>query len=173
MGACIFKQPNGLYGRYSFTCDNFTAMNMTKEEYQVLCLDNSLRDSEDTFKRHLQDYDYVIKEAKEHVESFKDTEGLDEEDKEWYEEEYERRVSELQEDMKSMESPYQNKIKKDYYKAVLGVVERLSSFYTKDWEKKDYIITSHPLDMGIITAKLKEVINVFDDLAKEHGKKEV
>jgi len=168
MGACIFKQPNGLYGRYSYTCDDFTAMNMTEEEYKVLCLDNSLRNSEDTLKHHLQDYNYVINDAKEYVEQFKDTKGLDEEDIEFYNEEYARYYPRLKEYMEEMETPYNNKIKEDYYKTVLGVVERLSSFYTEDWKKKDYLITSHPLDMEEITKKLQEVIDLFDDFEKKH-----
>ena len=31
MGATVFKQPNGLYGRYSYVCDDFTDVNMTKD----------------------------------------------------------------------------------------------------------------------------------------------
>ena len=64
MGAVIFKQPNGLYGRYSYVSDGFTAINMTKEEYKILNIDNSLRDSDDTLKRYLGDYNKVIKDAR-------------------------------------------------------------------------------------------------------------
>ena len=32
MGAVVFKQPNGLYGRYSYTSDSFESYNMTEEE---------------------------------------------------------------------------------------------------------------------------------------------
>jgi len=32
MGAFIFKQPNGLYGRYSSVVDEITDYNMTEEE---------------------------------------------------------------------------------------------------------------------------------------------
>lgn len=168
MGAWIFKQPNGLYGRYSTVSDDFTAINMTKEEYQVLNLDNSLRDSEETFKRYVENYEYTIKEAKEHVESFKNTEGLNEEDIKWYKEEYEKRSSELNEGMSLMESPYENKIKKEYYKTILGIVKRLTSYYTKDWEEKDYVIVDYPEEMKEITKKLQEAIDIFDKFEKTH-----
>ena len=78
MGATVFKQPNGLYGRYSYVCDDFTDVNMTKEEYIVTRLDHDLRDSEDTLNNHLGKYENVLKDAQAHVDLYneyiKDTE---------------------------------------------------------------------------------------------------
>lgn len=79
MGACIFKQPNGLYGRYSATIDTITHINMTEEDYINVCLgrknnkayreygrsDEWIRkDALDTLENHLYDYEDAIETFK-------------------------------------------------------------------------------------------------------------
>lgn len=172
MGAVIFKQPNGLYGRYSYVSDGFTAINMTEEEYKVLNVDNSLRDSDYTLKRYLGDYNKVIKDARETLHSWlKNSKEDDFDSSEEYEEFIKERNEELtvlENTISKMEKPYSNNIEKEYYKSLLELVENLTSYYDKDWKLKDYVVIHHPEDMKIMTEKIKDLNKTFKNLSKNN-----
>ena len=73
MGNAVFKQPNGLYGRYSYVSDNFTNYNMTKEEYIVSCaVANAISREEWDFNhnQNFTDYKQVKKDALDYVKCF-------------------------------------------------------------------------------------------------------
>ncbi len=150
MGATIFKQPNGLIGRYSYVCDGFTEYNMTPEEYAISKIDSTFRTAEDTIKHHLGDYKEVLKDAKQSADIEKD---------------------ELCDLVKSMETNYENdeeaKTYADYYKELFDVISNLAIFYTYerwDVERKKYIITDNLDDMKKMTEKLKEVNSLYNEL---------
>lgn len=62
MGACIAKQPNGRYCRYSTVVETITHFNLTKEDYlnNVTGTTCGRADALDTLENYLHDFDYVI-----------------------------------------------------------------------------------------------------------------
>lgn len=170
MGAFIFKQPNGRFGRWSSVVDDFTAINMTKEEYIVLNVENSIRDSEYTLRHHLRDYEYAVKETQDMIEGCKEAIGYaeDEEERKEAEEEYNRRKKSYKEDLNAMQQPSdeEDKVYDEYYKTLLKLLEALCCSHDKDWELKDYSIIKHPEHMKEICSKLKEILNTIKGYEK-------
>ena len=59
MGAFIFKQPNGLYGRFSTVVDCITHYNMTEEEYLELKVEDAREEVRRIFKYYLKPYNMI------------------------------------------------------------------------------------------------------------------
>ena len=167
MGNAIFKQPNGLYGRYSYTSDNFTNYNMTKEEYIVSCaVANAISREEWDFNhnQNFTDYKQVKKDALDYVKFFdewiKDAENDKEKNKlkEDKEKEFKERTSLISIMEKDCSSSYDH----EFWKQLYGVINRLALFYDEEGYRKDYIIVQHEEDMRMITQRLKEINETFD-----------
>lgn len=166
MGAAIFKQPNGLYGRYSYTSDGFTNYNMTKEEYIVSCaVANKINSEEWDFKhnQHFTDYEQVKKDAIEYCESFDEQmKDASKKEKEELRKEKEEELKDRNELISIMEKKCENISEHEYWKQVYELLQRLVMFYDNDWNRKDYIIVEHEEDMKMITQKVKEINESFD-----------
>lgn len=166
MGAAIFKQPNGLYGRYSYTSDGFTNYNMTKEEYIVSCaVANKINSEEWDFKhnQHFTDYEQVKEDAIEYCESFDEQmKGASKKEKEELRKEKEEELKDRNELISIMEKKCENISEHEYWKQVYELLQRLVMFYDNDWNRKDYIIVEHEEDMKMITQKIKEINESFD-----------
>lgn len=175
MGAVIFKQPNGLYGRYSYTSDGFTHINMTKEEYCILKLEDHIRESKRTIERNLYDYNTVKKDALKYVNYFDEwiKESDDEKEQEELKAEKEKEKEERLNIISSMENEIKiNKKERDFYKELLKLIENLT-FYYKDslyGERKKYLITENPKDMVEMTKKLKELNTLYKEWQKQKTK---
>lgn len=59
MGSFIAKQPNGLYCRFSSVVDCPTDINMTREDYINLCMENARKEAINTLEKHLHDFKEV------------------------------------------------------------------------------------------------------------------
>jgi len=166
MGAIVFKQPNGLYGRYSTTVDDFTSYNMTEEEYKIVNIEKSIRDSEDTLKNHTRTkYEEVLKERKDILKFRKELQydkDLTEEEREEEKREYEESVKEFEKLRKDMESNDSiDELSQEYFKTVYELVDNLCCFYDKDWKKKKYQILDNPKDMKDLIPRLKLINEMF------------
>lgn len=178
MGAAIFKQPNGLYGRYSYVSDGFTNYNMTKEEYIVSCaVADKINSEEWDFKhnQHFTDYEQVKKDAIEYCEAFDEwMKDADKKEKEKLKKEKEQELKERNEIISKMETEYENTSEYEYWKQLYGLLQRLAMFYDSEWKLKDYIIVEHEDDMKMITQRLKDTNELFDaykNVAKKSKKK--
>ena len=166
MGAIVFKQPNGLYGRYSTVVDDFTHYNMTEEEYKIVNIEKSIRDSEDTLKNYtrtkyedvLKDHEGILKLQK----SYQHEKGLTKEEREREKQNYEKQVREFEELKKVMESKDSiDELSQEYFKTVYELVDNLCCFYDKDWNKKKYQILDNPKDMKDLIPRLKLINEMF------------
>ena len=161
MGAFIFKQPNGLYGRWSSVVDAFTALNMTKEGYQVLSIEDCIRNAKHTLENDLQPYENAVFNAHNMIRHYKwriDDAENDEERKE-YEEEYESQKKEYEFDLeRTTDTNVPDPVEDEYYKTTIELIDLLCCRFTDDWENRDYTILNHPEHMAKILPKLKEII---------------
>jgi hypothetical protein len=166
MGAAIFKQPNGLYGRYSYTSDDFTNYNMTKEEYIVSCaVADKINTEEWDFKhnQHFTDYERVKEDAIEYCDTFDEwIKDASKKEKEELRKEKEEELKNRNELISIMEKKCENISEHEYWKQVYELLQRLVMFYDNDWNRKDYIIVEHEEDMKMITQKVKEINESFD-----------
>lgn len=182
MGATVFKQPNGLLGRYSYVSDSFTNYNMTDEEYKIDSIERHLHhlNFDMQSKRFLGDYKEVVKDAREHINGLKEclqemkNDGDDEEDIKSYEKDIKEQEKDVDDYIKLAESKdtIDENINK-YYKEVYGLIERLCCSYTDEWIKKKYDIFEHEDDLKMITQKVKELNELFDAygrLSKQNDK---
>lgn len=167
MGNAVFKQPNGLYGRYSYVSDNFTNYNMTKEEYIVSCaVANAISREEWDFNhnQNFTDYKQVKKDALDYVKFFdewiKDAE--DDEEKNKLKEDKEKELTVRTELISIMEKNSPSSYEDEYWKQLYELLNRLALFYDEEGYRKDYIIVQHEEDMRIITQRLKEINETFD-----------
>lgn len=172
MGAVIFKQPNGLHGRYSYTSDGFTNINMTKEEYIISKLEWLIKDCEYTFDKESNSYEYVKEDAIKYLDIFDEwiKETRSKKEKERLREEKEKEKSIRENLIKKMETePVIDTILQEYYKEFSDLIKNLSFRY-KDYfysKKKKYFIENHSEDVKEITKKLKEINKLY----KSYGKK--
>jgi hypothetical protein len=172
MGATVFKQPNGLYGRYSYVCDDFTDVNMTKEEYIVTRLDHDLRDSEDTLNNHLGKYENVLKDAQAHVDLY--DEYIKEAETKKDKQKFVQKKKDKQEHLDMMnkymnDTPPADTLAKydEFYKESLKMLNNLFVESTvEDWkyERKKYVPNDYPDDLAILTEKIKEINQLYEDL---------
>ena len=172
MGATIFKQPNGLYGRYSYVCDDFTDVNMTREEYIVSTLNRHISDCEDTLDRHLGKYETVIADAEAHVALY--DEYIKEAETDKKKKEYYKKKKEKQEDLMMLvkymnDTPPADTLAKydAFYKEALQMINNLFVDYDViDYrsERKKYVVHDYPDDLVKLTEKLKEVNQLYEEL---------
>lgn len=175
MGATVFKQPNGLYGRYSYVSDGFTNVNMSEEEYIISRLENAITDAKDTLKKHLGKYDEVISDAEEHIQVFNEyiSDAEDKEEKEELIQEKKELENQLKEYKSEMENP-PSEIQDNYnsfFKEILQLIENLCVDYIIDgWHyiRKDYVPTEYPTtDLIEFTNKIKEINSLYKKLKKQ------
>lgn len=147
MGNALFKQPNGRYGRYSYTCDDFTDYNMTKEEWFIKAMVGKLNSEKWDFKhnQHFTDYKSVLKDAKA-MHTKLNLQQLSTKMKENCEESYED----------------------EFYKQLYLLFDSLVNTYDIDsLETKDYNIIEHENELKTITQKLKEINELFKTFKNE------
>ena len=64
----IFKQPNGLYGRWSSIMDNVSDIDMTKQDYIDMCvakaIDKATEDAEWVLEKRVLEYSDIQEQAK-------------------------------------------------------------------------------------------------------------
>lgn len=176
MGASIFKQPNGLYGRYSYVSDGFTDANMSKEEYIISRLEHAITDAKDTLKKHLGDYNEIISDAEEHVKVWDEyiSEAEDEEEKKDLIKEKKEMEEELEFYKNTMNNP-PDKEQKNYnsfYKELLILIENLCIDYNIvngwDYVRKDYVPSDYPNeDLTEFTKKIKEINSLYNTLKEK------
>lgn len=178
MGASIFKQPNGLLGRYSYVSDGFTNLNMSEEEYIISRFENSIQDSKDNLKRCIRLYKDIIKDAESHIalwdEYIKEAES--EEERKNYIDEKKNMEEELQKYKETMNNPSskeQNSYN-EFFKEMLQMIDNLCIYYnTEDWNyiKKDYLPIEYPFtDLVEFTRKIKEINELYNKLKESHKK---
>ena len=158
MGSFIFKQPNGLYARWSSIVDNITDFNMTEEEYKILKIEDSIKSSDETLKKYVHNYEEVTQKIEDYIEYLKSLED-DEKDKEDCDK-MEKDYKELLELMNKVIPS--NDIEQDFYKTSFNLIEKLCCCYDYDWEEKKYSIQNHPEHMKEILPKLKEILNIIE-----------
>ena len=176
MGASIFKQPNGLLGRYSYVSDGFTNLNMSEEEYIISRFENSIQDSKDTLKKWIRPYKDIIKDAEDHIavwdEYIKEAES-EEERKKYIEEKknMEEDLQKLKETMNNPPSEEQNSYN-EFFKEMLQMIDNLCIYYNiEDWKyiKKDYLPVEYPFtDLVEFTKKIKEINELYNKLKESH-----
>lgn len=169
MGAFIFKQPNGLYGRWSSVVDDFTAVNMTEAEYKISNIDRCIRDSEDTLKHRLYDFDKAVEETNDMLACYKSAIQYGETEMERTEAEkhYKRMKESYENDLALMrEKVPSNDVETKYYNTLCELIEHLCCAYDKNWNKKRYTILEHPEHMEMILPKLQEIVK----MVKSYGK---
>jgi len=179
MGAIVFKQPNGLYGRYSTVVDDFTHYNMTEEEYKIVNIEKSIRDSEDTLKNYTRTkYEEVLKDHEGILklqESYQHEKGLTKKEREKEKQEHEKNVQEFEELKRAMESNDSiDELSQEYFKTVYELVDNLCCFYDKDWNKKKYQILNNPKDMKDLIPRLKlinEMFKLYENTQSRRNKK--
>lgn len=175
MGASIFKQPNGLLGRYSYVCDDFTDYNMTEEEYIVNNIRKSVEDSRDTINRYQGDYEKIIADAKAYEDCFDEwikEPGTTKKEKEKYLKDKEKRHQRTEAYIEVMNSDPSVDDKKwhTFCHELYNVLENFYIYYdTKDWkyEKKPYFVPEHIDDIMLFTEKLKELNTFFEQIKNE------
>ena len=175
MGASIFKQPNGLYGRYSYVSDGFTDINMTEEEYIISRLENSINDSKDTLKKHLAKYKEIISDAEEHVNVWEEYISDAEDEKE--KNELIKEKKEMEEELEFYKNAMNNPPDKEqenynsFYKEILTLIENLCVNYNiEGWNyiKKDYLPIEYPItDLIEFTNKIKEINSLYNELKEK------
>lgn len=180
MGASIFKQPNGLLGRYSYVSDGFTNINMSEEEYIISRFENSIQDSKDTLKKWIRPYEDIIKDAEEHIavwdEYIKEAES--EEERKKYIEDKQKMEEDLQEFKEAMNNPpsKEQDSYNEFFKEMLQMIDNLCIYYnTEDWKyiKKDYLPVEYPFtDLVEFTQKIKEINELYNKLKESHKKNE-
>ena len=180
MGASIFKQPNGLLGRYSYVSDGFTNINMSEEEYIISRFENSIQDSKDTLKKWIRPYADIIKDAEEHIavwdEYIKEAES--EEERKKYIEDKQKMEEDLQEFKEAMNNPpsKEQDSYNEFFKEMLQMIDNLCIYYnTEDWKyiKKDYLPVEYPFtDLVEFTQKIKEINELYNKLKESHKKNE-
>lgn len=142
MGAAVFKQPNGLYGRYSYVSDGYTHYNMTKEEWFIEAMVKKLRNEEYDFNHDLNFTDYnEVKNDALGVRHMK------------------KQNAEV---IIKMEEEYVPNPKDEFYKQLCDLMENLANEYKENYEKKDYILLDHEDDLKMITQRLKDTNELFD-----------
>lgn len=175
MGASIFKQPNGLYGRYSYVSDDFTNINMTEEEYIISRLENSINDSKDTLKKYLAKYEEIISDAEEHVNAWEEyiSDAEDEKEKNELIKEKKEMEEELEAYKNAMNNP-PDTVQENYnsfYKELLTLIENLCVNYNiEGWKyiKKDYLPIEYPTtDLIEFTNKIKEINSLYNELKEK------
>lgn len=67
MGACIVKQPNGRYARFSTVVECVTHYNMTREDYltNVTGTTRGREDAKDTMDNYLHSFEVVLERTTE------------------------------------------------------------------------------------------------------------
>jgi len=64
----IFKQPNGLYGRWSSIMDNVSDIDMTKQDYIDMCvekaIDKATEDAKWVLEKRVLEYSDIQEQAK-------------------------------------------------------------------------------------------------------------
>lgn len=180
MGSVVFKQPNGLYGRYSYTSDSFESYNMTEEEVKISTLERDLHRLNFDMKgyHYWGDYNEVLKDANEVIECMK--EGAKEMEADGESKEY---IDEYLKDVKKQKKENDAYIKvmnsneninedeNEYFRALYGMFERLYCLYDDEWKLKKYYIFNHPEDLKMITEKVKELNKTFDTCVNLSKKK--
>ena len=59
MGVFIFKQPNGLYGRFSTVVDCITHYNMTEDDYVKWRMECAKEEAINTLTNHAKPYELI------------------------------------------------------------------------------------------------------------------
>lgn len=175
MGAVVFKQPNGLLGRYSHISDGITHFNMTPEEYIVSCIDRSMRESKEVLERYLGSYEDVISAIKKQIKSYDDL-IKDAEDEEARMELVGDKAIE-EESLATFKADAENEPDEntvfyhEFCKEMCDVLENLCVPYDYvgkwDIKEKDYQFTNNPEHVKKLTEKLKEINKLYNELKNE------
>ena len=67
MGNFIFRQPNGLIGRYSGVVDDVTHINMTENDYIQLCMARAVTEAQDTLQHYIKPFEFAKENLKAHL----------------------------------------------------------------------------------------------------------
>ena len=176
MGATVFKQPNGLYGRYSYVSDGFTNVNMSKEEYIISKLEHAITEAKDSIlNKNLGNYKRIIADAEKHVKDWDEyiSEAEDEEEKN----DLIKEKKEMEEEFNSFKEAMNNPPDEDqekynsFYKELLTLIENLCIDYNiEDWNyiRKDYVPSDYPNeDLVKFTKKIKEINSLYNELKEK------
>lgn len=170
----IFKQPNGLYGRWSYNSDDFADIGITKEQYCVGRIQQSVIASIDEMKR-VESYERGIQEAEEYIEELEsqlmdNADQYDEEDLNDMKEEIKERKANLYNvKLEAEKEPSElHHIQKEYYGELYKLIDNLcvsfdmEKYENRECEYKEYLISKNPEHMREMAVYLKNINEKYE-----------